>query len=119
MNYVLVKNIEVSGIQVSDYRKRTPDKMAHCMAEIFRLYEEGKLVSSPARTFPLASAPEALSALQNRQAATRLVLLPNGDPARPADAAPLPRVPILGHCCIIPCHLRCTLACAAQTTGAR
>ena len=81
MNYVLVKNIEVSGIQVSDYRKRTPDKMAHCMAEIFRLYEEGKLVSSPARTYPLASAPEALSALQNRQAAARLVLLPNGDPA--------------------------------------
>ncbi len=81
MNYVLVKNIEVSGIQVSDYRKRTPDKMAHCMAEIFRLYEEGRLMSSPTRTFPLESVQEALGALQNRKAAARLILLPHGDPA--------------------------------------
>ncbi|MDO9435523.1 NADPH:quinone oxidoreductase family protein [Hydrogenophaga sp.] len=81
MNYVLVKNIEVSGIQVSDYRKRTPDKMAHCMAEIFRLYAEGKLVASPTRTFPLESVQEALAALQGRKAAARLVLLPHGDPS--------------------------------------
>lgn len=80
MNYVLVRNIEVSGIQVSDYRKRTPEKMAHCMAEIFRLYGEGKLVAAPARTFALEQVREALGALQNRQAAARLVLLPHGDP---------------------------------------
>src|SRR5262249_40642027 len=29
-NYLLLKNIEVSGLQVSDYRKRTPDLMARC-----------------------------------------------------------------------------------------
>lgn len=81
MNYVLVRNIEVSGIQVSDYRKRTPEKMAHCMAEIFRLYSEGKLTASPARTFALEQVREALGALQSRQAAARLVLLPHGDPS--------------------------------------
>ena len=46
-NYLLVKNIEVSGLQVSDYRKRTPDLMAQCIREIFALFEAGKL--SPAR----------------------------------------------------------------------
>lgn len=81
MNYVLLKNIEVSGIQVSDYRKRTPEKMAFCMAEIFRLYAEGKLTSSSARTYPLESASEALLALENRTATGRLILTPNGDPA--------------------------------------
>lgn len=80
MNYVLVKNIEVSGVQVSDYRKRTPDKMAHCMAEIFRLYGEGQLMPSPTQTYALESVVDALGALQNRQATARLVLLPNGNP---------------------------------------
>ena len=41
-NYLLVKNIEVSGLQVSDYRKRTPDLMRQCMREIFSWYEAGK-----------------------------------------------------------------------------
>ena len=31
-NYLLVKNIEVSGLQVSDYRKRMPGQMAACFA---------------------------------------------------------------------------------------
>ena len=37
-NYLLVKNIEVSGLQVSDYRKRMPEQMAACFAEVFALY---------------------------------------------------------------------------------
>ena len=40
-NYLLLKNIEVSGLQVSDYRKRTPDLMQECFSEIFSLYEAG------------------------------------------------------------------------------
>lgn len=81
MNYVLLKNIEVSGVQVSDYRKRTPDRMAHCMSEIFRLYGEGRLVPAQTRTYPLESAAQALAELQDRKASARLILLPNGDPA--------------------------------------
>ena len=34
-NYLLVKNIEVSGMQISDYRKRRPADMAACFKEIF------------------------------------------------------------------------------------
>lgn len=79
VNYVLLKNIEVSGVQVSDYRKRTPEKMAHCMNEIFRLHGEGRLMPTPTRTYPLEGAADALRALQDRTASARLILQPNGD----------------------------------------
>ncbi len=46
VNYLLVKNIEVSGLQVSDYRKRMPERMRECFNEIFALYEKG-LVKPP------------------------------------------------------------------------
>jgi NADPH2:quinone reductase len=78
VNYVLLKNIEVSGVQVSDYRKRTPDKMAYCMAEIFRLYGEGKLSAAPSQTYPLESAAAALQALLDRTAPGRMILVPQG-----------------------------------------
>src|SRR5215471_10671010 len=52
-NYLLVKNIEVSGLQISDYRKRMPGQMAACLAEIFALFEFGKLKPAPTKTYPL------------------------------------------------------------------
>ncbi|MYZ49190.1 NADPH:quinone oxidoreductase family protein [Propylenella binzhouense] len=79
MNYVLLKNMEVSGLQVSDYRKRTPDLMRHCYDEIFRLYEEGKLHAPPTTTFPLDRVADALVTLRDRKAAGRIVLLPAGE----------------------------------------
>ncbi|MDX3908043.1 MAG: NADPH:quinone oxidoreductase family protein [Pigmentiphaga sp.] len=74
VNYVMLKNMEVSGLQVSDYRKRTPDEMAHCIHEIFRLYAEGKLNPGKVTTYPLERVAEALAHLQNRSAPGRLVL---------------------------------------------
>lgn len=84
MNYVLLKNIEVSGLQVSDYRKRMPDQMRHCYSEIFRLFEAGKLHAPPTTTFALDDAREALRTLRDRQAAGRVVLLPTEDGQRRA-----------------------------------
>jgi NADPH2:quinone reductase len=52
-NYLLLKNIEVSGLQVSDYRKRRPAQVAACYAEIFALYDQGKLQPDATMTFPL------------------------------------------------------------------
>lgn len=74
VNYVLLKNMEVSGMQVSDYRKRAPDEMAHCMSEIFRLYNENKIRAAPSVTYPLREAPQALAALSNRSHKARIVL---------------------------------------------
>ena len=73
-NYLLVKNIEVSGLQVSDYRKRRPAQMAACFAEIFELYEESRIEPAPAQVFPLDKAGEALAALRDRRLAGRAVL---------------------------------------------
>lgn len=79
LNYLLVKNIEVSGIQVSDYRKRRPDLMKRCMSEIFRLYAEGKLAPLPFTELGLSSVVAALTGLANRSTSGRMVLTPKSD----------------------------------------
>jgi NADPH:quinone reductase len=73
-NYLLVKNIEVSGLQVSDYRKRMPEQMAACFKEIFALYEAGKLKPSPTKTYPLEQFATALHDIEDRKARGRIVL---------------------------------------------
>jgi len=74
-NYLLLKNIEVSGLQISDYRKRTPDLMAQCMQEIFALYEAGKLKPSPTVTYPLEGFAQAMRDIQDRRVRGRVVLV--------------------------------------------
>lgn len=78
VNYLLLKNIEVSGVQVSDYRKRRPDMMQHCMNEIFRLHGEGKLVPLPTTEVALEDAADVLEKVSTRQARGRMILTPNG-----------------------------------------
>jgi NADPH2:quinone reductase len=74
VNYLLLKNIEVSGLQISDYRKRRPAQVAAAFAEIFGLYEQGKIKPAPVTVFPLARAGDALAALRDRRLAGRAVL---------------------------------------------
>jgi NADPH:quinone reductase len=78
-NYLLLKNIEISGLQISDYRKRRPAQVAACFAEIFSLYAQGKVKPAAAAVFPLARAGEALAALRDRRIAGRAVLHPRDD----------------------------------------
>jgi NADPH2:quinone reductase len=73
-NYLLVKNIEVSGLQVSDYRKRRPDVMAACFAEVFSLHEQGRLKPLPATAYPIDQFATALRSIQDRKARGRVVL---------------------------------------------
>jgi NADPH2:quinone reductase len=73
-NYLLLKNIEISGLQISDYRKRRPAQVAACFAEIFSLYEEGKVRPAAVTVFPLARAGEALAAVRDRRVVGRAVL---------------------------------------------
>lgn len=73
-NYLLLKNIEVSGLQVSDYRKRRPDMMAECFADVFRLYDEGKVKAAPVEVFPLDGFAGALDAIQSRRVTGRAIL---------------------------------------------
>lgn len=73
-NYLLLKNIEISGLQISDYRKRRPAQMALCFAEISAFYEEGRIKPAAATLFPLEEAGTALAALRDRHIAGRAVL---------------------------------------------
>jgi NADPH:quinone reductase len=75
-NYVLLKNIEVSGLQVSDYRKRMPDLMRACFEDIFDLYLRGALTLSDLSIFELDDYAQALTDLQGRRIAGRAVLKP-------------------------------------------
>jgi NADPH:quinone reductase len=74
-NYLLLKNIEVSGIQISDYRKRTPDLMAQCLQEIFAMFEAGKLKPSPTITYPLERFTKAMQDVRDRHVRGRAVLV--------------------------------------------
>jgi NADPH:quinone reductase len=73
-NYLLVKNIEVSGLQVSDYRKRMPGQMAACFAEIFGLYDAGKIKPAPTTVLPIAQFATGLADIRDRRARGRIVL---------------------------------------------
>lgn len=76
VNYVLLKNIEVSGMQISDYRKRLPDLTRQCFEEIFRYFSEGKIRIAPVTVYKLAEYQKALDDLTNRRATARAALRP-------------------------------------------
>lgn len=77
LNYLLVKNIEVSGLQVSDYRKRRPELMRRCFDELFDLYERGLIKAAKASVLGLEDVPRALSQIRDRTTKDRIVIVPN------------------------------------------
>ena len=75
-NYLLLKNIEVSGIQVSDYRKRMPEMMRTCFEDIFDLFRQGRIKAGPLKVYPLEDYATALDDLVARRISGRAVLRP-------------------------------------------
>jgi len=75
-NYLLVKNIEISGLQISDYRKRMPALVRQCFEEVFAFFEAGKIKAGPIDVFPLDRYGEALQGLVQRSLKGRAVLIP-------------------------------------------
>lgn len=63
-NYLLVKNISVSGLQWSDYRERLPERMAEAQADIFRLWRNGAARPPVTQTFALEELPAALELIE-------------------------------------------------------
>jgi NADPH2:quinone reductase len=76
VNYVLLKNIELSGLQISDYRKRTPELIDTCFEEVFDLHRVGAIAAPAHRELPLADWAAALVLMEGRRARERLVLRP-------------------------------------------
>lgn len=73
-NYLLVKNIAVLGLQISDYRDHHPQAMRRAMAELFDLYAQGKLKPLVSKTYPLDRFAAAFAAIAARQAIGKLAL---------------------------------------------
>ena len=78
-NYLLLKNIEVSGMQVSDYRKRRPQQMAQCFGDIFSLFASGKLQPPPVKVYPIDQFAAAMHEVQDRTQRGRIVLTQGKD----------------------------------------
>lgn len=75
-NYLLVKNIAVSGLQISDYRKRMPEAVRACFEDIFRLHAAGRIRTGAVQRYPLADYARALEDLEHRRVTGRAVLVP-------------------------------------------
>ena len=73
-NYLLVKNISVSGIQWTDYRARQIDQVRDAQAQIFALWSAGKLAPQITATYGLADYAVALRALREGRASGKLIL---------------------------------------------
>lgn len=75
-NYLMLKNIEVSGLQVSDYRKRRPDIIDAAFREVLVLAAEGRIVPGPRKCYPLEEYATALDDLLERRVRGRVILQP-------------------------------------------
>lgn len=73
-NYLLLKNIEVSGLQWSDYRDHKPELVRRAQEEIFAYWQEQKLDPCISVVLPLERYVEALTAIRNGQTQGRIIL---------------------------------------------
>lgn len=76
VNYLLLKNIAVTGVQISDYRKRRPDLMRKCFAEVFDLFVAGAIRPTAVQVYALEDYARALTDLVDRRATGRVALRP-------------------------------------------
>ncbi|MCA3262493.1 MAG: NADPH:quinone oxidoreductase family protein [Telmatospirillum sp.] len=74
VNYVLLKNIEVTGLQVSDYRKKRPEQVETCYRQLFDWFQAGKISPLPMTAYTFENFHEALAAIRDRTARGRVVL---------------------------------------------
>lgn len=75
--YVLVKNIELIGLQISDYRDRQPEKVRQVQRQLFDLYERGLIKPHVMARFPLEDHRRALELVKERKAIGKIVLTPD------------------------------------------
>ncbi len=74
VNYLLVKNITIAGLQWSDYRERDPARVARSHRELVELWRAGKIRPPIAGEYPLARAAEALGRLERGHVNGKLLL---------------------------------------------
>ncbi len=75
-NYLLVKNISATGLQWSDYRERDPEWVQRVQAELYGLYNAGKLKPFVSARFPLEKFADALGRFVERRVQGKMILVP-------------------------------------------
>lgn len=73
-NYLLVKNIAVIGLQWSDYRDRTPARVAAAQRELFALYQQGRIDPHISSRLPLGRFVEGLRTLRDGKVQGKVIL---------------------------------------------
>lgn len=74
VNYLLLKNISISGLQWSDYRDRAPDKVRAAQDELFRLWSQGAVQPKVMKAFDFEEAPQALEWLRDGKVQGKVVV---------------------------------------------
>ncbi|QDT46004.1 Quinone oxidoreductase 1 [Symmachiella dynata] len=73
-NLALLKGCQLVGVFWGDFRRREPELCRKNCAELFDLYEQGRLKPLISQVFPLEQYVEALNVFINRQAVGKIVL---------------------------------------------
>jgi len=71
---LLVKNISLIGLQVSDYRDRTPDAVERAQDALYRMFEQGSIDPAVMAAYSLQDYRSALRAVQDRTVLGKVVL---------------------------------------------
>ena len=74
LNLTLLKSCDVCGVFWGAFAAREPEANAAHVAELFRLWDEGKIAPKVSATYPLERAGEAIAALGSRSAIGKLVV---------------------------------------------
>ena len=76
--YILVKNIAVIGLQISDYRDRQPEKFRAMRQQLLDLYSAGKIKPHVMATYALKDVALALNAVKDGKVIGKVVLTTAG-----------------------------------------
>jgi NADPH:quinone reductase len=74
LNLTLLKSCDVCGVFWGAFAARDPKANANHVAELFRLWDEGRIAPRVSATYPLERAGEAIAAIAARQAIGKLVV---------------------------------------------
>jgi NADPH2:quinone reductase len=73
-NYLLLKNIEATGLDWSDYPVNAPKLVMEAQDEIFKLFKSNKIGSHVDRIMPFTNFSEAVRLIQDRKVKGRIAL---------------------------------------------
>lgn len=78
LNLTLLKSCDVRGVFWGAFTAREPERNAANIAELFELWQAGKIAPLVSETYPLERAHEAIAKLENRGAIGKLVVVMDG-----------------------------------------